>query len=77
MKNINFIAIDLETATQKDICQLDIVIVNCTPKVRQKLLKCSFIMRHSFETKLNIVSKIRGGYPLNRLYVKDKIQTII
>lgn len=39
--------------------------VNCTPKVRHKTLGVQFFMRHSFEEKLNIVSKVKSGQLIN------------
>lgn len=41
--------------------------MNCTPKVRHKTLGVQFFMRHSFEEKLNIVSKVKIGQPIESL----------
>jgi len=41
--------------------------MNCTPKVRHKTLGVQFFMRHSFEEKLNIVSKVKVGHSIKSL----------
>lgn len=41
--------------------------MNCTPKVGHKTLGVQFFMRHSFEEKLNIVSKVKSGHPIEFL----------
>ena len=41
------------------------LIIELHPKVRHKTLGVQFFMRHSFEEKLNIVSKVKSGQLIN------------
>ena len=49
--------------------------MNCTPKVRKKLLECSLFMKRTFTEKLKIVSQALSGVPGFDVALFRKIKT--